>query len=148
MVASNEFFDILTAFRIRDPARAADGYLYDHASLTAWFEALDAAGLPIVSPRTSQPMERTLVRDAEAREELLLFLEDLALNNPGVTVKTLAVLRVVFDVLDRLENLLNAVLEGWKVRLATRSHSIRAFRRYPPRPQPSPAHATSCRRLA
>ena len=122
MSAADEFLDILTGLRIQDPVRAADGHLYDRNSITDWIERLVAAGLPIVSPLPpSHPMERTLVGDASARERLNQLLRDLELNDPGSPlIKTLKALRAAFDVLDPLEDVLNTVLDGWKVRLTTR----------------------------
>ena len=142
-----EFYDVLTGTRIRDPARAADGRLYDFSSLTEWFNMREAAGQPIISPRTLEPMVRTLTRDAEARAQLAALLEDLALNDPGTFVKTLAVLRAVFDALDPLGDLLNSVLAKWKVRdprvpeaapLGLSAAPSSRPRRLPPSPPPPP----------
>ena len=122
MSVPDQFLDFLTGLRIRDPVRAADGHLYDRATISEWFETLEAAGRPIVSPRPpSHAMARTLIVDAVASGELNQLLEDLALNDPGAFIKTLAVLRALFDVLDPLGDFLNSVLEGFKVRLATQT---------------------------
>ena len=136
MSAADEFLDILTGLRIQDPVRAADGHLYDRNSITDWIERLVAAGLPIVSPRPpSHPMERTLVGDASARERLNQLIRDLELNDPGSPlIKTLKALRAAFDVLDPLEDVLNTVLDGWKVRLATRYSQTRLCS-HPPTPR-------------
>ena len=114
MSEAGEFLDILTGCRIRDPARAADGHLYDFTSLTEYFAAREAAGLPIVSPRTSAQMARTLARDADARARLADLLEDMAMHDPGTHVKTLAALRSVFNLLDELGDMLSTLLNGWK----------------------------------
>ena len=50
MSVPDQFLDFLTGLRIRDPVRAADGHLYDRATISEWFETLEAAGRPIVSP--------------------------------------------------------------------------------------------------
>ena len=139
-----EFFDILTGTHIRDPARAADGELYDFTTLSEWFDSREAEGLPIISPRTLEPMGRTLTRDATALARLSLVLEDLALSDPGLFIKTLKVLRAIFDILDPLGDLLNAVLRGFKVR-GTATHPIRSAP-YRTRSTPRPRLLTSTTR--
>ena len=111
-----EFYDVITGTHIRDPARADDGELYDFTTLTEWFASREADGLPIISPRTLDPMGRTLTRDADALARLSLVMQDLALNESGVPVKNLKELRAVFDALGPLGDVLNTILEGWKVR--------------------------------
>jgi hypothetical protein len=111
-----EFYDVITGTHIRDPARAEDGELYDFTTATEWFDAREAEGLPIISPRTLAPMGRTLTRDIEALARLSVVMQDLLLNVAGVYVKTLKELRAVFDALDSLGDLLITLLKGWKVR--------------------------------
>ena len=136
-----EFYDVLTGTHIRDPARAEDGEIYDFTTLSEWFDSREADGLPIISPRTLAPMGRTLTRDAEALARLDLVMGDLALNVPGVSVKTLKVLRAVFDALGPLGDLLNTILDGWKVR------DRHAWHRIAPHPHTSThARALSRRR--
>ena len=143
----DEFLDVLTGARIRTPVLAADGTLYDRDSLSAWFQAREAADKPIVSPRTSEPMEKTFTVDAGASERLAELLEDLAMEDPDISeggvskklsklaalravsekveVKTLASLRGVFDALDPLGDLLSTTLKGWTVSCAavTKAHT-------------------------
>ena len=61
-VASNAFFDIRDRLpHLRDHTRAADSHPYDHALLLPpGLMHGSPPRLPIVSPRTSQPMERTV----------------------------------------------------------------------------------------
>ena len=80
---SNEFLDVLTGARIRTPVLAADGRLYDRDSLTAWFQAREATGKPIISPITNEAMDTTLTVDDAASVRLAELLEDLARGTGG-----------------------------------------------------------------
>ena len=112
--------DAFTNDLIRDPVRAADGHVYDRSSLLKYFAARKSEGLPIVSPQDSeQPMREEL---GEAPADVVAALAQLRADGElikarqarSATFKSLEALKVVFDVLDPLSELLAATLEGWK----------------------------------
>jgi len=113
--------DAFTNELIRDPVIAADGHVYDRSSLLKYFAARKSEGLPIVSPQDpEQPMREEL---GEAPADVAAALAQLRADGElmrrarkarSVTFKSLEALKVVFDVLDPLSELLAATLEGWK----------------------------------
>jgi hypothetical protein len=116
-----ELIDAFTNDLIRDPVLAADGHVYDRFSLLKYFAARKSEGLPIVSPQDpEQPMREEL---GEAPADVVAALAQLRADGElmrrahqarSVTFKSLEALKVVFDVLDPLSELLAATLEGWK----------------------------------
>jgi vacuolar protein 8 len=112
--------DAFTNDLIRDPVLATDGHVYDRSSLLKYFAARKSEGLPIVSPQDpEQPMREEL---GEAPADVVAALAQLRADGEllkarqarSVTFKSLEALKVVFDVLDPLSELLAATLEGWK----------------------------------
>ena len=115
-----ELIDAFTNDLIRDPVLATDGHVYDRSSLLKYFAARKSEGLPIVSPQDpEQPMREEL---GEAPADVVAALAQLRADGEllkarqarSVTFKSLEALKVVFDVLDPLSELLAATLEGWK----------------------------------
>jgi uncharacterized protein YihD (DUF1040 family) len=115
-----ELIDAFTNDLIRDPVLATDGHVYDRSSLLKYFAARKSEGLPIVSPQDpKQPMREKL---GEAPADVVAALAQLRADGEllkarqarSVTFKSLEALKVVFDVLDPLSELLAATLEGWK----------------------------------
>ena len=115
-----ELIDAFTNDLIRDPVLAADGHVYDRSSLLKYFAARKSEGRLIVSPQDpEQPMREEL---GEAPADVVAALAQLRADGEllkarqarSVTFKSLEALKVVFDVLDPLSELLAATLEGWK----------------------------------
>jgi hypothetical protein len=115
-----ELIDAFTNDLIRDPVLATDGHVYDRSSLLKYFAARKSEGRPIVSPQDpEQPMREDL---GEAPADVVAALAQLRADGEllkarqarSVTFKSLEALKVVFDVLDPLSELLAATLEGWK----------------------------------
>jgi hypothetical protein len=116
-----ELIDAFTNDLIRDPVLAADGHVYDRSSLLKYFAARKSEGWPIVSPQDpEQPMREEL---GEAPADVVAALAQLRADGElmrrarqarSATFKSLEALKVVFDVLDPLSELLAATLEGWR----------------------------------
>ena len=115
-----ELIDAFTNDLIRDPVLAADGHVYDRTSLLKYFAARKSEGRPIVSPQDpEQPMREEL---GEAPADVVAALAQLRADGElikarqarSATFKSLEALKVVFDVLDPLSELLAATLEDWK----------------------------------
>jgi len=113
--------DAFTNDLIRDPVLATDGHVYDRSSLLKYFAARKSEGRLIVSPQDpEQPMREEL---GEAPADVAAALAQLRADGElmrkarqarSVTFKSLEALKVVFDVLDPLSELLAATLEGWR----------------------------------
>ena len=122
-----ELMDVFTKQLISEPVKAADGHVYDRASLLVFFADRKTNGLPIVSPYDMETAMAEKMSEAPAAVVNALKQareDDAALRRAKARkerpkkkpprFKGLEELRELFDLIDPLGELLAATLKDWK----------------------------------